>query len=165
MVSNASSKAYPTLFFSKMLLILCVSFITFASFLAVVFLYPLFADGKATEIEIQKNEVNEYLKYPGHIAWPNWDIEKIAYRDDQFTSPIITVHFQNGIVLELSKAKFDISHMQARTLDINGDGFTYYSDRQQKYFLWAKGSVYYLIIAPEKMDDDLYYRYIKELTD
>jgi hypothetical protein len=119
---------------------------------------------KATEIEIQKNEVNGYLKYPGQIAWPDWDIEKITYHDDHFTNPFTTVHFQNGILFKLSKAKFDVSHMQARTIDINGDEFTYYSDHKQKYFLWAKGFVYYLMIAPDKMDDEVYYGYVKEVT-
>lgn len=77
---------------------------------------------------------------------------------------MVIVHFQNGIVLELSKGKFNISHLQERTISINGDAFTYYSDKKQKYYLWVKGFLYYLIIAPEKMDDNLYYGYIKEIT-
>lgn len=159
------AKAYPNLVFSRTLLMLGIFFIAFASLFLMMYLFVYFKGGKATEIQIQKNEVNDYLKYPGEIAWPNWEIENITYEDDHFTHPNITVQFQNGIALKLSKAKVNLSHMKARTLDIDGEEFTYYSDRRQKYFLWTKGFVYYLIIAPETMDDETYYGYIQEVME
>lgn len=150
-------------FFGISLLALWISFTAFAGLLLAIFLFPylLFKD-EATAIEIQRDEVNEYLGVSASIPWPNWDLENITYHDDHFTGPWITAAFKNGILLRLSTARFEPGHQQEHTFHLNGAEWKYYSDREQKFVPGGKGKIRYLLIAPKEMDEQLFQAYVSE---
>ena len=74
--------------------------------------------------DISFSEIGSSLHYNGEVILPAWRINRISLFDDSFTSPNVTVDFDNGVTVMLSESSFTVKDGNGFT--VKRGGLTYY---------------------------------------
>lgn len=98
-----------------------------------VYLWANKTNDRSDVKDISYSEISSSLRYKGDVLLPAWGIARISLNDDQSTSPSVTVDFDNGVTVMLSKSSFTV--------------------RSANEFPAQRGGLTYFYILPERMNE------------
>lgn len=119
---------------------------------------------KPIEETIIIEEINKYLNYEQKIVLPEWEVSKVSYYNDQFTSPSIKISFANEIELNLTDSNYSVANMEEKNIQIDGRNYKFYTDGNKIYYLEKKG-ISYLFTTENVSDVGKIEHFIGEMED